>query len=200
MVEEGTVKLPEDFKQLCEKVADSKRKVCPGISPEEYGKYKEVIRYDKKGVVMVDAPMKRITSANCRLWFPVGRNARREQKKSSELLCRECVKLRCSLQAAVKRLKDVPPEVKLQHQQASSSYPLRCLSPESLRKRKMNAKNLKIKERRKMKKYIPKELLVDGQQCGETDNLDPSLYDAASRELESILAEGKRQRAEIEGT
>ena len=80
VVEEGKIKSSENFKQLCEKVADPSMKFCPGIPPEEYAKYKEVIRYDKKGVVMVDAPMKRIASANCRLWFPVGRSASREKK------------------------------------------------------------------------------------------------------------------------
>ena len=121
------------------------------------------------------------------------------RKKSTEILCRKCVRLKCYLQSDVKQLKDVPPEVKLQHQQASSHYPLRCLSPESLRKRKRNAKNLQVREKRRLKKYVPKELF-DGQQYGEMDNLDPSLYDTASKELEAILAEGKRQRAEVEGT
>ena len=38
----------DDVKGLCEKLVDSKMKVCPGISVEEYESYKEVIRYDQK--------------------------------------------------------------------------------------------------------------------------------------------------------
>ena len=105
-------------------------KFCPGIPAEEYKQYKDVMRYDRKGVRVVEAPAKRIASTKCRLWYPVARNVTKEKKKSAEILCPDFVRLQCYLQQDVKRLSGVPAEVKAQHQQAQSHYPMMYLSPE----------------------------------------------------------------------
>ena len=109
-------------------------KFCPGILPEEYQQHKDVIRYDK-GVQIIDEPFRRVSSVKCRLWFPLplgGYN--KEKKKFSTVICWECVQLQGLLQADVRQLSQVSPEVKVQHQQADSFYPMKYLSPESLQK------------------------------------------------------------------
>ena len=73
-VEEGNVSTKEEFKELCEKIADSRNyKTCPGIQMEEYEQYKEVIRYDPKHVQVIDFPTRRIESEKCERWFLLGR-------------------------------------------------------------------------------------------------------------------------------
>lgn len=103
-LEEGNVATPEDFKLLCEKVADSRNFMfCPRIQLKEYEQYKEVIRYDPKRVKIVDVPVKRITSAKCECWFPLARSGiTKEKQLASEVLCRECLQLRRYLQSSVR--------------------------------------------------------------------------------------------------
>ena len=144
----------DDVKGLCEKLVDSKMKVCPGISVEEYESYKEVIRYDQKKVHITNDPFTRIASVKCLLWFPMPRNMDK-QKMTSEVVCTECATLKRNLRKATKRLSSVTPAVKVQHQQAESTFPLMYLSPTSLKTRKMNIKCQRIKERRMIKKYVP---------------------------------------------
>lgn len=48
-VEVGDVATVEEFKLLCEKMADSRNfKFCPGIPPVEYEQCRDVIRYNPK--------------------------------------------------------------------------------------------------------------------------------------------------------
>ena len=70
-VEEGEISSVDEFKTVCSKLADPQMKFCPGLSPEEYAQYKDVIRYDKKGVQIIDHPLRYISSTKCKLWFPL---------------------------------------------------------------------------------------------------------------------------------
>lgn len=174
-------------------------KFCPGLSPEEYTRYKEVIRYDKKGVQIIDHPFRRISSTKCQLWFPLplrGTNIP-EKKKSSAVVCRECVVLRGLLQADLRRLSNVTPEVKVQHQQASSFYPMKYLSPDSLQKRKMNQKLEQRKERRLIKRYVPDDVILTEKQHNEMCHIHSTLEKIASSELESIFAAGESEGSDI---
>lgn len=85
---------------------------------------------------IVSVPVKHISSTKCRLWYPVARSISKERKNEHEVLCAECVSLQMQLQIASKRLANVPSEVKIQHQQAQSNFPMSYLSPNSLHKRK----------------------------------------------------------------
>ena len=78
-------------------------KFCPGLPVEEYEKYREVIKCERKGVKVVDRPLKRISAKNCLMWYHIPRGVSKERKQMPEVLCRECVRLRCYLQADVKR-------------------------------------------------------------------------------------------------
>ena len=93
-VEEGNVATPEDFKVLCERIADCRNyKFCPGFQMEEYEQYKEVIRYDPKRVWIVDFPVKYIESAKCDP-LSQGRSVTKKKRETSEVLCQECMQLR----------------------------------------------------------------------------------------------------------
>ena len=154
----------EDFKILCEKIADSRNfKFCPGISLEEYERCKQVIGYDPKNVRIIDVPIKRIESVKCEHWFPLSRGrTTKEKQQASELLCRECIKLQQYLASSVRRLSGVTPE---KHQQADSCYPMKYLSPQSLQRRKLNIKSVRAKEKRMLRKYVPKEIILDKERA-----------------------------------
>ena len=153
-MEEGNVATPEEFVSLCEKIADNKNfKFCPGIDLEEYEQCKEMIKYDPKSVRVIDVPVKRISSSKCKLWYhTTGRGISKQKKEPSEMICSECGKLRHYLQATARRLSSVPPEKRVQREQADSCYPMKYLSSESLQRRKMNIKSLKAREKRKIKR------------------------------------------------
>ena len=133
-------------------VFPSGMKFCPGIPLDEYEGYKKVIKYDQKRVHITEEPYKRIASENCLMWVYPTRNMSKVQKMSLEVLCKECVHLTNRLKHGVKRLSQVSAERQLEREQPSSSYPLMYLSPESRKRRKLNAKKQQIKERRLIKK------------------------------------------------
>lgn len=166
-MEEGTIETVDNFKYLCEKVSEPSMKYCPGLSVEEYEEYKQVVGYDIKSVCITEGPFKRIASKHCLLWYPMSRNMSKDNKRSYEVICRKCVGLRSQMKGAMKRSATVTPEVKLRRQQANSSFPMRYLSPESLEKRKMNIKLAKYKEKRKIKKYVPKSVIREEKQAIE---------------------------------
>ena len=189
----------DDIKGLCEKLVDSKMKVCPGISVEEYESYKEVIRYDQKKVHITNDPFTRIASVKCLLWFPMPRNMDK-QKMTSKVVCTECATLKRNLRKATKRLSSVTPAVKVQHQQAESTFPLMYLSPTSLKTRKMNIKCQRIKERRMIKKYVPDKVILDDQQHQEMCQIHSSIEEIAGDELESLFVEGEQRGQHVGST
>ena len=135
------------------------------------------------------------------LFFPLGRSGiTKEKREASEVLCRECVKIRHYLQASMRRLSSVTPEEKVQHQQVDSSYPMKYLSPHSLQRRKMNIKSEQAKDKRMMKRYVPEEIILDDKQHAEMSQIYSSLDETASCELESIFMEGEHQGTQIGST
>lgn len=121
----------------------------------------------------------------------------KEKKKSSAVICRECIRLRGLLQADVRRLSYVTPEVKVKHQQAGSFYPMKYLSPESLQKQKTNLKHVQLKERRMIKRHVPEEVILTDQQHTEMCQIQAIVDDVASSELESIFADGDNHGTQI---
>ena len=155
------------------------------IQMEEYEQYKEVIRYDPKRVQVLDFPVRRIESEKCERWFLLSRsNASKEKREASEVLCHECVQLRYYLQASVRRLSNVVPEVKVQNQQTGSLYPMKYLSPQSLQRRQTNIKAVQAKEKRLLKRYMPEEIILDDKQHAEMSQIHSSFDETASNELE----------------
>lgn len=163
-VEDGEISTVEDFKVACEKLSHTRMKFCPGFSSEEYAQYKQVIGYDVKRVRITDHPVRRIASKDCLLWYLMPLyGSSKEKQQSSAVLCKKCVSLRGNLQAGVRRLSNVTPEMKVKREQANSSFPMKYLSPESLQRRKMNIKMAQKKEKRRIKKYLPKTTLAEKQ-------------------------------------
>ena len=105
--------------------------------------------------------------------------------------------LRGLLQADVRRLSSVTPEVKVQHQQAHSFYPMKYLSPDSLQKRKMNQKIEQRKERRLIKRYVPEDVILAEKRHSEMCHIHATLEKIASSELESIFAASERIGSDI---
>ena len=195
-MEKGNISTPQEFKQLCEKLIDPKMKYCPGLQLEQYEEYKEIIRYDVKSVKFTDMPVKRIASTRCLMWFPLGRRGvKKEKEGESEVLCSECVRLRGYLRTTAQRLSSVSPEEKVRRQQADSFFPMKYLSPESLKRRKTNIKCTQIKERRLLRKHVPEDITLDDRQHAEMCQIQSSIDTVASSELESVFAEGEGQGA-----
>ena len=187
----------DEFKELCRKLIDSRMKFCPGISMEEYAGYKEIVRYDLKKVHITTEPFKRVASVDCLLWFPVTRYDRRERKMAAEVVCTACTTLLHDLREAKKRLSHVTPEVKVQHQQAGSHYPLTYLSPTSLNTRKTNIKSQRAKERWVIKKYAPDELVLDDLQHQEMVEVQSLVEEVGGSELEALFVEGDQKGSHV---
>ena len=108
-------------------------------------------------------PFTRIASVKCLTWFLIPRSMSKQQRMVSEVACTEYAKLKYDLRRAAKLISSATPATEVQHQQAESTYPLKYLSPASLKTRKTNVKCKQIKERRMTKKYVPDEVILDDQ-------------------------------------
>ena len=188
-VEEGTLITSHDFISLCERLRDPKMKFCPGITEEEYDQYRDVLRYDQKSVLISEEPFKRICSVQCKLWYPIARSCSKAQKRSSEVMCVECVKLRGYLKNSADRIAAVSPGQKVQHQQSSSHYPLKYLSPASQKIRENNRKAEQAKQKRLLQKYVPEEVELDDDQHDEMCRIHSAVEDHANEDLQQVLRE-----------
>ena len=112
-------------------------------------------------------------------------------------MCTACVTLIHNLREAKKRLSCVMSEDKVQHQQASSHYPLKHLSPTSLNARQTNIKSQCAKERRILRKYAPDDILLDDVQHEEMMKVQVVLEDVAGRELEALFDEGDQTGSQV---
>ena len=121
----------EDFSDLCERLVDKNMKFCPGIDDDEYKVYRDIIRYDQKRVIITEEPFKRICSAKCKLWFPVARCYSKTQKLSVEVVSHECVRLKTYLRNSADHIATTSPSRKIEHQQSTSTFPVKYLSPAS---------------------------------------------------------------------
>ena len=132
-VERGHLKTSEDILQLCSKYSTKSptHKFCPGLDPNEYKKYRDVIRFDLKSVRSTSDPFIRIDSVSCLMWSELGKRAPRERREAKEILCRSCIRLRCDLQHQMNRTAAESPSNKSEIQDPSSHARLLYLSPES---------------------------------------------------------------------
>ena len=183
----------EDFSSLCERLTDPKMKFCAGITEEEYDQYRDVLRYDQKGVLISEERFKRICSVQCKLWFPIARSCSKAQKRSSEVMCVECAKLKGYLKNSADRIAAVSPGHKVQHQQSSSHYPLKYLSPASQKIHDNNRKAEQAKQRRLLKKYVPEEVELDDDQHDEMCRTHSTVEDHAKEDLQQMLREAPDQ-------
>ena len=108
--------------KLCQKYSPSSRefKFCPGINVDEYDKQRSEIRFDVKSVRIMKEPFSRIDSVRCGMWFQLGKRAPKLRRDATEVLCPQCVRLRCDIQHQLKRTTSESPSKKLKRQQASS--------------------------------------------------------------------------------
>ena len=127
---------------------------------EEYQSYKDKIKYDPKRVAIIDSPVRRIESVNCKRWYLLNRSSvSRSKRESPEVTCSECTILRNYLARSAKKLANVDPKKESEHLKATSSFPKKYLSPESLKIRNTNIEAAKARQKRLLKKYVPKEVL-----------------------------------------
>ena len=188
-IDEGTVHSADDVFSLCERLTDNKMKFCPGISEEEYTQFHDVLRYDQKSVVITEEPFKRVCSVRFKLWFPIARSCNKAQKQALEVTCSECVRLKVHLKNSSNRIAAMSPSRKVQHQQSSSTYPLKYLSPTSRKIREMNRKAERLREKRIIKKYTPDEIDLDDEQHEDMCRMHATIEEVANDELQRIMSD-----------
>ena len=162
---ESPVKLVKD---LCSKysVYSATHKFCPGVTGL-YQQYKEVIRFDIKGLRQTTTPFLRVESVSCELWHKLPSNASREQREAEVLLCRQCVRLKCNLERQARRTQEESPSKRIKRQCSSSRARVSYMSPQSQMKRKQNAKMKRDNNIRKIHQSVCGEVPLDTDQNDE---------------------------------
>ena len=106
-----------------------------------------------------------------------------------EVTCSECVRLKVYLKNSSDHIAAVSPGRKVQHQQSSSTYPLKYLSPTSRKIREMNKKAERMREKRIIKKYVPDDIDLDDEQHEDMCKIHSTIEEVASDELQRITSD-----------
>ena len=200
-VERGTLSHSSCVKvvdMLCMKYSTTSQigKFCPGLSPVEYDDYKDKIRFDLKSVRITQEPFHRIDSRNCLMWTELGRTTSSERREASEVLCRNCTKLRCNLDHQVRRTVEQGPSKKIKQQGPSSHARLSFMSPNSQSKRMTNKRIERGKDKRKLNRFTHTDLMVDNEQNEQLSAIVSTIARDHSLELERVFDQGKKHGVE----
>ena len=192
-IESGKLESVDQFAELCDKISDySKYKFCPGFDYDSYmEKYHNKIRYHPSKVLVTTSPFKRVQSSNCTMWHKLPNNAPKAQKLSLSVLCGMCKRLRGELDRALKRCTSYSPRRKLKRQQPSSNYPLKYMSPASLKKRKSNTQQERNKDKKALAKYGHLEVTLDDDQSDEMMEIMDKIDTVEKQTLEDIFSEAE---------
>ena len=184
----------ETIQKMCSKYSSFSlmHKFCPGLDASMYEEYKEIIRFDCKGVRMMTTPFLRIDSTSCPMWFELGKCASRLKKEAEAVTCTQCVRLKCNLDRQVKRTQDESPSKRAKRQAPSSRARLTYMSPSSQLKRKHNAKVERDNTIQKLKQYEHTEVPLDTDQDDEMNEIVSIIENEFQDELDKLLAEGEK--------
>ena len=141
------------------------------------------MRYDLKNVRIATSPIERIDSCKCRNWFRVPKNAPLADK-SCESMCSACKELRKRLRQASERISQAPTNSKMKHIQPSSHFPLKYLSPNSLKEQRMNTH-----EKQALRNYEPQDVVLDDSHHDKMCQVVSALESHGCSKLEGVFAE-----------
>ena len=193
--EEGEINSINTFHDTCYRLLSTEYKFCPGLKVSEYNRYKSKIRYDPSYVHITEEPIKRIESTDCKRWFKIPRNAPREEKAATDVLCSCCKKMRNNLARSKKREEAVSPGRKLRRLNPSSHFNSKYLSPQSQKKRQENVRVERKKDKKLLRKYAPHEVILDDQQNDELSKLVSTIDNDGKQSLQDVLDEAQEHNA-----
>uniref|UniRef100_A0A1X7TRQ2 Uncharacterized protein n=1 Tax=Amphimedon queenslandica TaxID=400682 RepID=A0A1X7TRQ2_AMPQE len=125
------------------------------------------------------------------MWYELPRNSSQTKRESEELLCRQCVRLKCNLERQARRTSEESPSKKLKRQCATSRARLTYMSPTSQMKRKASQKISKDSMSRKLNQYFAEKVTLGQEQNEELNNVMTVIEDKCRKELDDIFAEGE---------
>ena len=190
----GKIESVDQFLELCKMMANvnGEFKFCPGIDSQQYQEeYFSKIRYDVKQLRQSDHPFNRVDSSSCLLFHKLAKNAGIMEKEMDCVLCKSCKRLVSDLNERLKTA--VSSSVKVKRQQASSTCPLKFMSPTSQKKRKDNSQRERDKHRAKLQKYGHTEITLDDEQHDELVKLMEAIDEQGGNELETVLQDAECQ-------
>lgn len=121
------------------------------------------------------------------MWHEIPKNASAAKREAEELLCRQCVCLKCNLERQVRRTNEESPSKKLKRQSATSRARLAyIMSLTSQAKRKGNQKLSKESMSQKLSHYFAEKITLDEDQ---NEELSTVIEDKCRKELDDIFAE-----------
>lgn len=154
-------------------------------------KYHEKIRYHPSNVQITAHPFKRVQSSKCTMWYKLPKNASAAETASLSVLCSTCKRLRSELDRSLERCTGYSPRRKVKRQQPSSNYPLKYMSPASVKKRKSNTQQERNKDKRALAKYQHMEITLDDEQNDELVDIMKKVESVGKDALEEIFSEAE---------
>jgi len=163
----------------------SNMKFCPGILGYE-AQFKDV-RFNSKNVRKWDVPCNRIDSQACKLWYQLPHNAPREQRSDNCVQCKECSQLQRDLTILQSRAARRSESEKQQRVSASSTIPLKFLSPHSQSKKLLNVQH----EKQQMKNECSRlqhQVTLSHSQSTELADVCNMIHDNHMKDLDEVVA------------
>jgi len=186
-IQTGVITSEDDFTMLCTFEMSYKfYKFCPGLGYKEYHEqYHDVIRYHSAQVHVTELPFQRVDSNNCLKWYKQSHNATMEEKHADEVKCISCKKLIHDLERQKERIESQSPERKVKRQAANSNYPVKYLSPNSVKLRKKNTQTERSSHKALLARYAKTDITLDDAQHDEMCKIRNEV-DKNTKHLETI--------------
>ena len=190
--EQGLVSNKDEYLHILETISvRSKYKFCPGLHIETYKKnYYDVIRYHPKKVRITCHPISRIDSKNCLLWHLLAKNASILEKDMTDVMCKECKRLRSDLEQRTKKVTSLSPDEKENRLKPCSHFPEKYLSPKSVKQKRKNMQLERTKTKKLAHKHADMEVSLNGEQHIEMCQIMKKLSSDGVDDVEKSLVEG----------
>ena len=132
-------------------------------------------------------PVQRMDSCKCTLWHKLAKNASILEKDMTDVMCPACKCLCNKLNQRLKKVRNTSSQQKEHRVKPSSHFPVKYLSPKSLKKKRQNMQQERTKL---LKKYAHMEVSLSEDQHDEMYNIVDKVSHVGAEELESIFTDG----------
>ncbi|XP_065177045.1 uncharacterized protein LOC135806751 [Sycon ciliatum] len=163
----------------------SDMKFCPGIA--DYGKQFESVRFHTKNLRKWTFPFVRFDSEHCSVWHKAGRTLPLEEKNSPIVPCKACKALQHDLERLVKRATERNQDDKAARVSASSTVPLKYLSPHSHSVRARNKSEVQRITKRQLARLEQFDFELCEEQSSELSAVCQDISSSFAPDLEGIF-------------
>eukprot|EP00117_Sycon_ciliatum_P043111 scpid85308/ scgid31258/ len=162
-------------------------KFCPGIL--NYGTRFPDVRFESKNLRKWDVPYSRVDAQACKLWYQLPSNSSLDTRGSEHVQCKECSQLERNLATLQTRAAGRSDEEQKKRVSASSTVPLKYLSPQSQSARLGSVRQESHQVKRECSRLQHLYFTMSHSQSAELESVCKTIQSAHQEDMDEVVAE-----------